>query len=205
MLRRTASRSRLDVVAGDAGVAAGRLDQRAEHRDRRRLAGAVGAEEAEDLARRDLEVDAAHRLDLAVALVRPRTTTIDGARRRRRQRDAAAAVAGRSRVLALVAVGEDPVDRASCLGQHLLGLRELLLGRGLRELRCRPSPTWRIRPNSSCTSLETPSARVSHGAGASCGRAASCSRPASVIANCLRPSCSSERIRPSSSSCASAG
>src|SRR5205085_4011833 len=34
--------------------------------DRRRLAGAVRAEEAEDLAVRDLEVDAAHRLERAV-------------------------------------------------------------------------------------------------------------------------------------------
>ena len=48
--------------------AAGRVDERAEHLDRRRLAGAVGAEEAEDLAARDLEVDPAHGFDLAVAL-----------------------------------------------------------------------------------------------------------------------------------------
>ena len=36
--------------------------------DRRRLAGAVGAEEAEDLARGDLEADPANGLDLAVGL-----------------------------------------------------------------------------------------------------------------------------------------
>ena len=58
----------VDVEAGDDRRAAGRRDERAEHRDRRRLAGAVGAEEAEDLTRRDLEVDPAHGLDLAVAL-----------------------------------------------------------------------------------------------------------------------------------------
>ena len=36
-------------------------------RTRRRLAGAVRAEEPEDLARRDVEVDAAHGLDHAAA------------------------------------------------------------------------------------------------------------------------------------------
>ena len=39
--------------------------------DRRRLAGPVGAEEAEDLAGPDLEVDPAHRLVLAVGLAEP--------------------------------------------------------------------------------------------------------------------------------------
>ena len=57
-----------DVVAGDVGAAAGRLGERAEHVDRRRLAGAVGAEEAEDLAAGDVEADAAHGLDLAEGL-----------------------------------------------------------------------------------------------------------------------------------------
>ena len=42
--------------------------ERAEHVDRRRLAGAVGPEEAEDLAGGDLEADAAHGLDLAEGL-----------------------------------------------------------------------------------------------------------------------------------------
>jgi hypothetical protein len=40
----------VDVVAGDRGRAAARAHERAQHVDRRRLAGAVGAEEAEDLA-----------------------------------------------------------------------------------------------------------------------------------------------------------
>ena len=39
--------------------------QRRQHPHGRRLAGAVRPEEAEDLTRRDLEVDAAHRLDVA--------------------------------------------------------------------------------------------------------------------------------------------
>ena len=47
---------------------AARAHERAQHVDRRRLAGAVGAEEAEDLAGVHLEVDPAHRLDLVVAL-----------------------------------------------------------------------------------------------------------------------------------------
>ena len=58
----------LDIVASHAGGAAGRVHERAEHADRRRLARPVGAEEAERLAGRDREVDAAHRFDLAVAL-----------------------------------------------------------------------------------------------------------------------------------------
>ena len=57
MWRRTSSRSRDDVVAGDTRAAGGRLRQRAEHVDRRRLAGAVGAEEAEDLAGGDVEIE----------------------------------------------------------------------------------------------------------------------------------------------------
>ena len=40
-----------------------------EHLDRRRLAGAVRAEQAEDLALLDLEVDPADGLDLPVGLV----------------------------------------------------------------------------------------------------------------------------------------
>ena len=58
-----------DVVAGDVRVPAGRVDQRAQDADGRRLAGAVGPEEAERLARRDLEVDSGDRLDVAVALL----------------------------------------------------------------------------------------------------------------------------------------
>jgi len=50
-----------DVVAGDGRPAAGRQQQRRQHPHRRRLAGAVGPEEAEDLALRDGDVDALHR------------------------------------------------------------------------------------------------------------------------------------------------
>ena len=59
-------------MAGDARAAAGRARERAQHVDRRRLAGAVGPEEAEHLAARDLEADAAHRLDLPEGLLRAR-------------------------------------------------------------------------------------------------------------------------------------
>ncbi len=50
MLRRTSSRSRDDVVAGHRAAPPVGAHERAEHGDRRRLAGAVGAEEAEGLA-----------------------------------------------------------------------------------------------------------------------------------------------------------
>ena len=53
-----------DVVAGDGRGARGGLGQRAEHVDRRRLPGAVRAEEAEDLAGLDGERDAADGLDV---------------------------------------------------------------------------------------------------------------------------------------------
>src|SRR5215471_4732278 len=52
-----------DVVAGDLGRPRGGGGQRAEDVDRRGLARAVRAEEAERLAGVDPEVDAAHRLD----------------------------------------------------------------------------------------------------------------------------------------------
>ena len=57
-----------DVEAAHAGGAGGGPRKRAEHVDRRALAGAVGAEEAEDLAGSDGERDAADGLDLAVGL-----------------------------------------------------------------------------------------------------------------------------------------
>ena len=53
--------------AEHAGAAAGRIDQAREHLERRRLAGAVGAEEGDHLARLDGEGDAVHRPDLLVA------------------------------------------------------------------------------------------------------------------------------------------
>ena len=46
-----------DVVAADRRAAARRRQQRRQHQHGRRLAGAVGPEEAVDLARRDGEVD----------------------------------------------------------------------------------------------------------------------------------------------------
>ena len=59
------------VVARHQRGAARRLDERAQHPDRRRLARAVRPEEAERLPRRNLEVDAAHRDELSVALLEP--------------------------------------------------------------------------------------------------------------------------------------
>ena len=53
------------VRAGDRRLARGRGDQRREHPERRRLAGAVRAEEAEDLAGADPQVDALDGLDRA--------------------------------------------------------------------------------------------------------------------------------------------
>ena len=51
------------VAAGNGRPAAGDREQGGEHPERRRLAGAVGAEEAEGLASLDVEVDAGDRLD----------------------------------------------------------------------------------------------------------------------------------------------
>ena len=53
-----------DLLPEDRGLAARGEDEPREHLDRRRLAGAVGAEEAEDVAAAHLERDAAHGLDL---------------------------------------------------------------------------------------------------------------------------------------------
>ena len=68
MWRRTSSRSRTTSWPATRALPAVGLRQRAEHVDRRRLAGAVGPEEPEDLAGGDLEADAAHRLDLVEGL-----------------------------------------------------------------------------------------------------------------------------------------
>src|SRR5438445_543978 len=54
-----------DVEAAEAGGAAGGGDRGREHADRRRLAGAVRAEQAEHLAGGDLEVDLLDGLDAA--------------------------------------------------------------------------------------------------------------------------------------------
>src|SRR6185503_7914905 len=48
---------RVDVVAGDPGPASRRNQEAGEHADGRRLARPVGPQEAEDLARVDLEAD----------------------------------------------------------------------------------------------------------------------------------------------------
>jgi hypothetical protein len=57
MARRTASGSRCDVVAGDRRPPAVGPQQRRQHPQGGRLAGAVRAEEAEDLAGGDVEGD----------------------------------------------------------------------------------------------------------------------------------------------------
>lgn len=67
MMRRTASGSR-DVVAVDDGFAFSDGDQRGHHADESAFAGAVGTEEAEDLAVGDIEGDAFNGLEVAVAL-----------------------------------------------------------------------------------------------------------------------------------------
>ncbi len=54
-----------DVEAGDPGRPAGRWQQRREDSERRRLAGAVRAQEAEYLAFRDLQIDPGDGLDFA--------------------------------------------------------------------------------------------------------------------------------------------
>ena len=56
-----------DVDAHHLGAPRGDRQQRREHPHGRRLAGAVGPEEAEDLSGADLEVDAAYGLDVAFA------------------------------------------------------------------------------------------------------------------------------------------
>src|SRR5207249_2906211 len=58
----------VDVDARHASGARRRAHQRAQDVDRRRLAGAVRAEEAEDLSRLNVQVDASHGLDRAEAL-----------------------------------------------------------------------------------------------------------------------------------------
>ena len=49
-----------EIVTAEQHLAAARLEQADHHADRRRLAGAVGAEKAEDLTGRDLEVEIVH-------------------------------------------------------------------------------------------------------------------------------------------------
>ena len=61
-------RLRRDVVAGDGRASAGRAQQRHEHPHGGRLAGAVGPEEAVDLSRLDLQVDADDGLHAALEL-----------------------------------------------------------------------------------------------------------------------------------------
>ena len=72
--RRDAARQRAGRVAGrqrlarEEDLAGGRLDGTGDALDQRRLAGAVGAEQAVDLAGPDVEVDALQRLDAGVLL-----------------------------------------------------------------------------------------------------------------------------------------
>ena len=96
---RGAHRPRLGdhVVAGDGGAAAGRQQQRRQHPHRGRLAGAVGAEEAVDLALLDRDVDALH----GKHLVEGALQSLDDDRRHRqetyRARMAGIVQAGRAR------------------------------------------------------------------------------------------------------------
>src|SRR5439155_17930720 len=56
------------IQADHAGLAIGRLGEAEQHQDRRRLAGAVLAEESEDLAGLHLEVEMIDRHEIAVQL-----------------------------------------------------------------------------------------------------------------------------------------
>ena len=69
MCWRTFARVADDVEARDARRALVGGEQRGQDPHRGRLAGAVRAEQPEDAARLDAQVDAAKRLDVAVALV----------------------------------------------------------------------------------------------------------------------------------------
>ena len=57
-----------DVVAVDQDLARGRLLEAGDHPQRRRLAAAGRAEQGEELALRDLEVELAHRDEVAELL-----------------------------------------------------------------------------------------------------------------------------------------
>ena len=67
-----------DVEAGDAGAAGGGQGERGEDADGGRLAGAVVAEQPEDGAGRDVEVEVAQRPQVAVALAEAVGLTIPG-------------------------------------------------------------------------------------------------------------------------------
>ena len=68
MRRADLRRSRDDVEAGDARRALGRLEQRRQDADGGGLAGAVVAEQPEDGAGGDVEVEVAQRPEVAEAL-----------------------------------------------------------------------------------------------------------------------------------------
>ena len=61
----------IEVEAGDAGPAGGRPQEAAHHLERGRFAGAVGAEQAEDLAAADAEGDVVGRGEVAELLGQP--------------------------------------------------------------------------------------------------------------------------------------
>src|SRR5262245_25410523 len=67
---RAADRQRLarEARTEDAGVAAAGSEERGQHRQGRRLAGAVRAEQTEELAPPDLEIDPPDRLDCAIVV-----------------------------------------------------------------------------------------------------------------------------------------
>ena len=175
MLRRTSSRSRDDVVAGDARAAAVGRSERAEHRDRRRLAGAVRAEEAEGLARR-------RRRSRCRAPPRPRRSACEAANGHRgRTLGTAGRAVGRRR-----ARGSRRSLGASARARRRRGsgrASRRVVGEDLARLgdaapRCRPAAPGRTRcrPRASALhdracSSETSPASCSHGAGCVVARA----------------------------------
>ena len=68
IVRRTSGPCATTSRPATGALTGGRRQQRGEHQHRRRLAGAVRAQEAVDLARRDLEVDAVDGADAALEL-----------------------------------------------------------------------------------------------------------------------------------------
>ncbi len=66
-----------DVVAVDRGATRRRRERRGKDRDRRRLAGAIGPEQREELAGRDLEGDAIDRVAVRLAVALDEVEDVD--------------------------------------------------------------------------------------------------------------------------------
>src|SRR4029453_17875539 len=121
------------VEPDDSGLALGHLGQAEQHEDRRRLAGAVLAEKAEDLAGLDLEVEAIDRA--AVAVMLRQATGPDG--------DGGVIEQGRSRPRRATRVGRRPVGsgRGARPDHSLAGSASVLLGHRrpyVRKTQARP-------------------------------------------------------------------